>query len=84
MGADSIYQRGGPTMDNTNRFFRLPFNREHRGLTLPIRIISIGLLNLLPILKTLDKQYIKEEQDSEMAKAEDISFDDLTEADLNL
>ncbi|SON69036.1 protein of unknown function [Latilactobacillus sakei] len=37
------------------------------------------MLNLLPILKTLDKQYIKEEQDAEMAKAEDISFDDLTE-----
>ncbi|WP_436635771.1 PTS transporter subunit EIIC, partial [Latilactobacillus sakei] len=47
-------------------------------------LLALGCLIYYPFIKTLDKQYIKEEQDAEMAKAEDISFDDLTEADLNL
>lgn len=47
-------------------------------------LLALGCLIYYPFIKTLDRQYLKEEQDAEMANAEDISFDDLTEADLTL
>lgn len=47
-------------------------------------LLALGCLIYYPFIKTLDRQYLKEENNAELEKAEDISFDDLTAADLKL
>ncbi|APX72978.1 PTS sugar transporter subunit IIC [Companilactobacillus allii] len=48
-----------------------------------ILLLILGCLIYYPFIKTLDKQYLKEEHDAKMEKVENISFDDLTNDDLN-
>lgn len=48
-----------------------------QGAALQIVMIAIGIVVYLPFIKTMDKQYLKEEAEAALNPSMDVSFDDL-------
>lgn len=48
-----------------------------QGAALQIVMIAIGIVVYLPFIKTMDKQYLKEEAEAALDPSMDVSFDDL-------
>lgn len=48
-----------------------------QGAALQVVMIAIGIIVYLPFIKTMDKQYLKEEAEAELNPSLEVSFDDL-------